>query len=424
MSLTLPTQFSRSARLAPRYYHDVRPRTRLTISAFPARCLQTSTDQERSITRFAFAFDIDGVLVRSSDALPRAHKALSHLQSHHVPFILLTNGGGKHETQRVHDLSEKLGVSLDVEMFVQSHTPFANFSPEEKEDKTVLVVGGDGDNCRHVAHRYGFKNVIMPCDIFAADPTVMPFSSAQLSVHKRHAQPLLDPLPPISTILVFNDPRDWALDLQLITDLLLSKGGQLGTLSTLNNNTDLPNRGYQQDGQPQLWFSNPDLLWAAKHPLPRFGQGGFREALEGVWAAITGGPQNGVSLQKRVIGKPYRFTYEFAEKKLLSHSRGMKRSTLLGTKSEDDAISSNEDSDSIKTLDRVYMVGDNPESDIKGGNEYRSPMGVKWRTALVETGVYVAGSEPKYKPSVIVGDVWDAVQWALEEERKGGGWQQ
>jgi len=37
-------------------------------------------------------------------------------------------------------------------MFVQSHTPFAGL--DEYKDKTVLVVGGDGDKCREVAERY------------------------------------------------------------------------------------------------------------------------------------------------------------------------------------------------------------------------------------------------------------------------------
>lgn len=64
-----------------------------------------------NIPDFAFAFElsgallvfeprltlvsIDGVLLRSSDPLSRAHKALSYLQSQRIPFILLTNGGGR-----------------------------------------------------------------------------------------------------------------------------------------------------------------------------------------------------------------------------------------------------------------------------------------------------------------------------------------
>lgn len=64
---------------------------------------------------------------------------------------------------------------------------------------------------------------------------------------------------------------------------------------------------------------------------------------------------------------------------------------------------------------KVYMVGDNPESDIAGGNGYRSPWGSEWDTVLVRSGVY-GGGEPAHRPNVVVDDVWDAVQWALEKE--------
>lgn len=116
----------------------------------------------------------------------------------------------------------------------------------------------------------------------------------------------------------------------------------MGTLSNKNGDKTLPNNGYQQDGQPKLYFSNPDLWWAAKYHLPRLGQGGFREGLEGVWAAITGGQNAGVQLQKKVIGKPYHETYEFAEKRLRAHRNDL----YTG--------------ESIESLRKVYMVGDNP----------------------------------------------------------------
>jgi len=73
------------------------------------------------------------------------------LQAQNIPFILLTNGGGKSEVERVADLQEKLKVPLDTSMFIQSHTPFADL--EEYKDKTILVLGGDGDQCRLVAEQ-------------------------------------------------------------------------------------------------------------------------------------------------------------------------------------------------------------------------------------------------------------------------------
>ena len=51
-----------------------------------------------------------------------------------------------HESERVAGLSDKLHVPIDMSMFVQSHTPFAEM--DEYKDKTVLVVGGVEDKCR------------------------------------------------------------------------------------------------------------------------------------------------------------------------------------------------------------------------------------------------------------------------------------
>lgn len=64
------------------------------------------------------------------------------------------------------------------------------------------------------------------------------------------------------------------------------------------------------------------------------------------------------------------------------------------------------------------MVGDNPLSDIVGGNTYRSPFNSTWDTILVRSGVY--NDEPlqhdEHKPTVIVDGVGDAVEWALRKE--------
>ncbi|KAK8158503.1 HAD-like domain-containing protein [Phyllosticta citrichinensis] len=366
------------------------------IDRHQRRRLHFGRDAPRQVPDFAFAFDIDGVLLRSSDPIPRAHAALSFLQRESIPFILLTNGGGKHEADRVAELSDKLKLPLDTGMFVQSHTPFADM--EHYKDKTVLVVGGDGGKCRDVAEQYGYRNVITPADIYVSNPDIWPFSGALLPHYAQVARPLASAAPKIDAIFVYADPRDWGLDLALILDLLLSSRGQLGTLSALNGRADLPNAGYQQDAQPALHFSNPDLWWAARYHLARLGQGGFREALEGVWAKVTDGK---AALHKHVYGKPYQATYEFAEKRLLRH-----RETLFGA-----------DAARGTTLRTVYMVGDNPESDIRGANGFKSPVGTEWRSLLVRTGVYQEGSELSVTPARIVPDVFEAVKAALGERK-------
>jgi hypothetical protein len=208
----------------------------------------------------------------------------------------------------------------------------------------VLSVSADGPL------RYGFKSVVTPGDILVAHPTIWPFSQPFLDYYRSFARPLPSPIDPsnpssslkIDGIFVYNDPRDWGLDATIILDLLLSEKGIMGTVSPKNNDPKLPNRGYLQDGQPTLFYSNGDLWWAARYHLSRLGQGGFREAFEGLWAAVTGGERMGVTLKKEMIGKPFYKTYEFAEKRLREHRQQMF------------------DASSADELRTVYMVGDNP----------------------------------------------------------------
>ncbi|KAI1405101.1 putative HAD superfamily hydrolase [Hypoxylon fuscum] len=356
---------------------------------------------------FAFAFDIDGVLLHVAKPIPGATRTLEYLQKHNIPFILLTNGGGKHETDRVADLSARLGVELTTDNFIQSHTPFQELvhGGEGQEgglrDKNILVTGSDAAKCRAIAEQYGFRHVLTPADILAAHPTIYPFDPLMAELYAATARPLPSPNPKIDAIFVFNDPRDWALDIQLISDLLLSRAGVLGTYSARNG----ADNAWQRDGQPPLFFSNPDLFWSAAYPLPRFGQGAFQAALAGVWHEITGGQ---APLRRTVLGKPHARTYAYAERVLNAHRAG-----LLGRAHTPDAL---------PPLHTVYMVGDNPASDIRGANEYESPVGTRWTSVLVRTGVWdpERSGAPAWAPKMVVDDVKGAVEWALGQEGWGG----
>lgn len=248
-------------------------------------------------------------------------------------------------------------------------------------------------------------------DIYTADPTIFPFAPPP----PQPSRPLPLPLATLSTppsdlpshlkidaIFVFDDPRDWALDTQIITDLLQSHAGYLGTYSSLNGDASLPKGGWQLDGQPTLHFSNGDLVWSAAHPLPRFGQGAFQGALMGVWREVTRGER----LKQQIAGKPTVTTYRYADR-------------VLGRLVQGGGAGG---------LRTVYMVGDNPSSDIEGANRYTALKngGAEWVGVLVETGVWRAGKfgdaqlQRGKRPSKIVGDVKAAVKAALEREGWGG----
>lgn len=337
------------------------------------------------------------MLLHVAKPIPGATETLRYLQKNDIPFILLTNGGGKHEKDRVAQLSEKLDVELSTDNFVQSHTPFQELvhGPEGLGDKNILIMGSDASKARVIAETYGFKNVITPADILMAHPTIWPFEPLLEDLYAATSRPLPSPQPKIDAMFVFNDPRDWALDIQIIMDLLLSENGVLGTYSPKNGKVELPNDGWQGDGQPPLFFSNADLFWSAAYQFPRFGQGAFQAAMAGIWREVT----NGKELRRTVIGKPYEQTYRYAERVLNSH-----RAQMLGK-------------NNIGPLGRVYMVGDNPESDIRGANDFKSPDGTAWTSVLVRTGVWTPErGEPTHRPKMIVDNVAAAVDWALKQE--------
>ncbi|KAF2434854.1 HAD-superfamily hydrolase [Tothia fuscella] len=335
---------------------------------------------------FAFAFDIDGVIYRSSSLCEGAVEAIQYLNTHQIPYIFLTNGGGKTEEVRARDMATKLNIPVSTEQFIQSHTPFKQYLPEFA-DKTVLVLGGVGDDNRNVAEAYGFKNVVTTADIVTAFPNYWPFDEMHGDYFRKLARPLPSTPLQIAAIFVFSSPRDWGLDQQICLDLLLSQKGLLGTPSRMNGNGMWRN-GNLTDSQPKIFFSNPNVDFSTSYHLPRLAQGSFKAGLEGVWKAKTG--LDLPSSQSVQVGKPTQLQFQYGENALRA---------IAG-----------------KDLKRVYMVGDGPRSDIAGANQYRSPFKSTWKSILVQTGMHVAGTVPEFLPMKEVPNVLDAVRWALEQE--------
>jgi HAD superfamily hydrolase (TIGR01456 family) len=197
---------------------------------------------------------------------------------------------------------------------------------------TVLVVGGEGEKCRIVAEGYGFKDVITPGDIIKTRHDTTPFRT--LTDEERANTRLLDlDKVRIEAIFVFADSRDWAGDQQIILDCLMTKDGWLNTRSEIFC-----------EGPP-IYFSHTDVVWATSHDYSRLGMGALRASLEAVYTAITG-----KDLKTIAFGKPQIGTYKFA--------------TRLLQKWRSDSCGIN------KPSSTVYFIGDTPESDIRGTNEF------------------------------------------------------
>lgn len=64
----------------------------------------------------------------------------------------------------------------------------------------------------------------------------------------------------------------------------------------------------------------------------------------------------------------------------------------------------------------VYFVGDTPESDIRGTNQYNEKAKNTWYSILVRTGVFQGDAQPAYKPMATVETVLDAVKHGMKRE--------
>src|ERR1700760_645524 len=129
----------------------------------------------------------------------------------------------------------------------------------------------------------------------------------------------------------------------------------------------------------------------SNHNFSRIGMGALRASLEAMFKAITGKEMKTVA-----FGKPQVGTFQFATR-LLQQWR--------------------KDTQGInRPPDTVYFVGDTPESDIRGTNEFDKHADNDWYSILVRTGVFVAGTKPRFTPRATVDNVLDAVKHGIERE--------
>ncbi|GAA5974993.1 hypothetical protein JCM11641_006794 [Rhodosporidiobolus odoratus] len=390
-------RLAQPARIAGRRY--------LTSSAHPSLTVHRPTADSLGAAAVskegpAFCFDIDGVLKQGEHVLPQAKQVMQILSGNNplkkkYPFICLTNGGGSLELDRSKKLTKELGVVIAEHQVVQSHTIFRSLVPQYG-DKPVLVVGGNSDRCRRVAQAYGFKHAYIPADVIAWAPSIWPYHKLTEKEMTYIKQADFSTIP-FAAVLVFHDSRDWGRDIQLTLDLVRSQDGVFGTLKD-HKDASL----FTKDKQLPVHFSNPDLLWGNEFSQSRFGQGALQESIAAVYKLTTG-----YELHRYTGGKPIQATYDYASNLLNSaieaeetgkpidlHGQGAKPKNYKG---------------------RVYMVGDNPASDIAGANNFG------WESILLQTGVFRGSKaeEAEHVPTVVKRDVLEGIKWALEREGEG-----
>ncbi len=119
--------------------------------------------------------------------------------------------------------------------------------------------------------------------------------------------------------------------------------------------------------------------------------GALRRSVEAMFQAVTG-----KEIETTAFGKPQIGTFEFATR------------LLKQWRKETHGIDA--------PPETVYFVGDTPESDIRGTNEFNAGTENTWYSILVRTGVFQAGTKPKFTPQATCDNVLEAVRHGMERE--------
>lgn len=362
-----------------------RTRCMLPRGAVPALRTRTiATTKER--TPIAIAFDIDGVLKQGPVVLPEALRTLKMLEGENpwnqkVPYLFITNSGGRNESQRAVDLSNDFQQKVVPAQVIQAHTVMNSLLPLY-QDKPVLMIGGPdlpAGASRSVLEGYGFKQVYTVHDLQAYAPPSFPYAppAADQQAAVRHVD---FSQVEFAAIFVFHDSREWGRDIQYCLDIMRADKGVFGTVVT---NDELRRRP-----KVPIYFSHGDLLWGNDFSVARLGQGAFRTALEAVYRRVTDGDE----IEAVTFGKPEKVTYDYAN--------GLMQQLLRN---------SSKDGELHVAPENIWMIGDNPASDIMGANNFG------WSSALVRTGVFrdVEGP-PAHTPTIISNNVEEAIQTIMQ----------
>jgi len=123
--------------------------------------------------------------------------------------------------------------------------------------------------------RYGLKHAYILQDLVAWNPAIWDryhLTSEEEGFVKRNVD--FSQIGFSAVFVIHDNGMDWGLATQVITEVLTSQGGVLGTYKARQGGAD---------AEVPLILTNPDVIWGSDYPLPRLGMGAFRLALEAVY---------------------------------------------------------------------------------------------------------------------------------------------
>ncbi|KAI9910215.1 hypothetical protein PsorP6_010518 [Peronosclerospora sorghi] len=237
----------------------------------------------------------------------------------------MTNGGGYFKAKKARQMEAILrdGVSIPSDRMCRSHTPMRALARQHGQD-LVLAVGKDCADRGTVLTTYGFQHVVTVDQLDRHVPAMYP------DVH------VLEPL-----------DHQGHFDLHAFRAVFV----RIDPIVLKPRTPDchgcplLPERTRRTTHRTRRWhanmcpFTRPARIsrtWSDFH-LPRDGAGAFHALLETLFTRTTGH-----KLQETLYGKPQRTSFAFA-------------ATLLDAQYD--------------AVERIYMVGDKPHTDIYGAKQ-------------------------------------------------------
>ena len=130
--------------------------------------------------------DIDGVVVKGRTIIGKAKDILQSIltpidnsMGTHIPFALLTNGGGIPEHEKATEMNRRLGIAEDdlrrltKEHMILCHTPLRDPDIIAMYKDKFVVVTGKYDELR-VAQSYGYSKVVHVEELAIVFPDIAP----------------------------------------------------------------------------------------------------------------------------------------------------------------------------------------------------------------------------------------------------------
>ncbi|KAL4490231.1 hypothetical protein ABPG72_004270 [Tetrahymena utriculariae] len=331
--------------------------------------------------------DIDGVLVQVQQQLPFVKSTLEAItqplnkidsikfniqDNQQIPFLLLTNRGGvtekenAEELNNIFDFTQNSNFKFTEKQSLICHSAVKQLWKTEYSDKLVLVVG---NGCDDILKEEGSKYITAD-EYLNVYPELVPMSQrgnkyqslkAVMDRLNMTSEEIYADYLQIHAVFIIQNSINWEDSIQLIIDLLTTCDGKIAH--------EFPKQ--KLDKHIPIYSTVNDIMYKDHFRLARLDNKIFISSLQSAYKLIFND-----NLKIITYGKPSLHQFEYA----YSH------------------IINNFIHDGIE-ISNVYMIGDNPHTDIQGANI------AGWTSILVRTGIFVGSEEnDKENPAKYVVD--------------------